>query len=704
MKTISLEKIICESNRKYTKDTGFEQLVKSIEQYGIIEPPVVRKLKGDQYRIIAGRRRIEAARRLGDTEVECIIRDDGYPDEETALIEDEELALTENVNRQDMHPLDEAAAFKRMADAGSPVEEIARYYARSPSAIYKRLRLVPLIEELKNWFRDGILDIAGAALLAELPEETQKKFFDNHETRYKNTTPEDIEKYGGIDKNAISQFFYKQQQNKISGCLGEACQACEKRTHNSDNDLFEEFSYLDDVCLDGDCYRAKWYEAINLALDEKIQEYGPDRTDKKIIFRNGFPAQLYKKATHANFSNVKYDVLKDKDFEFTGETDRKKDACWEIRIKSKYSPDDKEEENEIEVISVRRVGYKERPKVERPSSRGETESGTDEKQVERYGKEAIKAVAAERGTTAVELIKELNKKTNSYNFKDEINELVYERIIARRIKADTSEVEPLRDYFSMFLQHVDYETDGCSIEGGLIEKNFNDRQKRWLNDILGKKSLKEYRINLPDDVHCEVLRLFHFLLLCFGFDNILELDELKDIEKKKNIFWEYAGIDKDEYRALYIEAAKEVAAKALEPKPKKGGKKNETADSGAAHGEDVPVDASSAGSSSSKRGKGRAKKSVNETEHVRKCRVCGFEDDACKKCDGTTCRAGCSWVEEDLCSECKKCRTCKHNSSCTLKDDPDFKEDYCDNWELPDETDPEDNYPFEPDPEEDPEI
>jgi len=44
MKTIPLDKIICESNRKYTKDTGFEQLLNSIKQYGIIEPPIVRRM------------------------------------------------------------------------------------------------------------------------------------------------------------------------------------------------------------------------------------------------------------------------------------------------------------------------------------------------------------------------------------------------------------------------------------------------------------------------------------------------------------------------------------------------------------------------------------------------------------------------------------------------------------------------------------
>jgi len=683
-KTIPIDEIICESNRNYTKDTGFEQLVKSIEKHGVIQAPTIRQTK-DGFRIIAGRRRIAAKKQLGHKEVVCVVREKDDP------VDDEELALAENVNRQDMHPLDEAAAFRRMADAGTPIEEIARYYARSPSAIYKRLRLVPLIDELKNWFRDGILDIAGAALLAELPEEDQKQFCEDNE-EYGNRDPDYIEEYGAMHNQVIEQFIYKRQKNKISGLLGEQCKTCEKRTHNSGNVLFEEFDDFDDVCLDGDCFRTRWYLAIDLALTKEIAKYGKGKTDEKIFFKNGVPAELYKKATHANFSNVKYEVLKTKGFEFLGETDRKNDACWEI---GEWSMGDS--------ITVRRVGYKERVKEERPSARS-----ADKKVVESYGKDVMEAVASERGTTTVELMKALqDKKVYDSKFTREIEELVYERVIAKRIEAEASEVEnkPIRDYLSMFLYQVD--DDYYSREGSLVESKFNDRQKRWLNDILETKSLNKFLRGLPDDVYYKVQRLFHFLLLCVGLGySVPGVDDLKDIKKQDNFFFDYAGMSKDEYRALYIEAAKDVVAEALEPKPKKGGKKK-AADSGVAHSEDVPADDSGADSSSSKQGKGHARTSTEEPKQIRKCKVCGFADDECQKCDGKTCRAGCSWVEDDLCFECKKCRTCKHNSSCTLKDDPDFHEDYCDNWELPGKPDlDEDNYPFEPDddPEEDPEM
>jgi ParB/RepB/Spo0J family partition protein len=632
METISLDKIICESNRKYTKDEGFEQLLNSIRQYGIIEPPIVRVMEGGLYRTIAGRRRIAAAKQLGKAEVDCVVRGADDP------INDEEIALTENVNRQDMHPLDEAAAFRRMAEEGNAVEEIARYYARSPSAIYKRLRLVPLIEELKGWFRDQILDISGAALLAELPEEDQKKFYEEHEATFIEVPPEDIDETCRIGHQTISQFIYKHQRNKIKKCLGDECQACEKRTHNSSNDLFEEFSHMDDVCLDGDCYRAKWQKAINLALEEKIAEYGPHKTDKKIYFKSqfngGIPEQLYKRKTHAIFSNdeglhVEYEILKEKDWEFTGETGRKNGACWEIG--EMYGEDR---------IRIRRIGYKEKKKEERASPQSGAGSGQDKDEIKRYGP-ALKAVAMERGTSAEEMAKELQgKRVEGYDFTNKTEELVYERVVARRIEAEKTGAEPPRDYMSMFMRLVNEELYSGN---SFIEENFNDRQKQWYSDLVGKKTLKKFSLGLPE----EAQMLFHFMMLCIGFENdVPGLNDLKGIEKSPSLFWEYAGMDADEYRALYTQAAKEVVAKELEPKPKKAGKKKEAADTGP-HGGDAPEDAS--GSPPSKPRKGG--KRHGKKDDIRRCRVCGCTDDDCSQCIEKT-GEPCHWVEDDLCSAC----------------------------------------------------
>ena len=552
MESIPLEKIICESNRKYTKDNDFDQLHNSVMTYGIIQAPVVRRMEDGQFKVIAGRRRIEAARILKFVSVNCEVREADDP------VDDEEIALTENVNRQDMHPLDEAGAFKRMADNGNSVEEIARYYARSPAAIYKRLRLCGLTEELKMMFRDGQLNIAGAAVLAELPEDDQKDFY---ELYGKNDIIKEIE------HGQIYQFVNKKQRYVIKKCM-QGCEECKKRTHNENNELFAEFKHLGDVCLDAECYRKKWLEMLEAKLGEQeiqFKEAGV-QTDSKIKFAGGVLELLYKKATYVNIKDnyglqIKYEVLRDKDYAFSGETDRKKDACWFVHNDCNGA------------INVRRFGYKAKPpkeektKPESGSTAGKSSVGVIKKEdIKNYGEEAIEAVATDRGIAPNDLVKQLKeKKIFAHEFQNDIDDCIKERVIARKIEAAKKRLQPAGDYLSVFLRLLNGYIYTCDFS----EKAFNAWQKQWLEDLIGS-SLSKLSERLSD----EVQQLFHFLILSIGFDEVeVPLPEESKEDKEKNIFWHYAAMSEDEYHAMYIEAAKEVTANALDPKKKKNGKK-----------------------------------------------------------------------------------------------------------------------------------
>ena len=549
MESISINKIVCESNRKYTKDEGFDQLVNSIQQYGIIQAPTVRRMDDEQYKVIAGRRRIEAARWLKMTYVDCVIREESDP-----VDIDEEIALTENVNRQEMHPLDEAGAFKRMADAGNPIEEIARYYARSPSAIYKRLRLCGLVEELKSMLRDGTLNITGAAVLAELPDEGQQEFYE----LYKDTSLVEI--------NIITSFINKKQHYVIKPCM-KNCEGCNKRTHNDGNELFEECNDLRDICLDPDCYRVKWYEMIASRLEEQkiqLQEAGL-QTDEKIVFFNGIPEMIYKKASFVNITDsekqhIKYEILRNKDYDFTEETTRKKDTCWVIS-----------EHYEIGV-DVRRVGYKARPPREKKEI---TNTGNDNSSktlnggadIKKYGREAIETVAKERGVTPAELTKNLyDKKIWHFTFTSDVSDLVCKHIINNRIEMEANGVEPPDDYLSMFL--LLSEEEGY-FHGTFKETNFTDEQKQWYKNLIGNKNICKISAGLND----EAQKLFHFLILCIGFlVDMPTLENIKDINNE-NIFWKYAKITKEKYRDLYLKAAREIISDAMDNEQKKESKK-----------------------------------------------------------------------------------------------------------------------------------
>jgi ParB family chromosome partitioning protein len=146
-------KIEFTSDRTHGGEGNIETLAQSIKALGIIHPPAAKELADNKghYRIIAGRRRCAAAKLLGWKSIEIIV----HP----AKADEEAIALAENVNREEMHPLDEAERFRREMDSGKSAEEVARYYARSVSGIHQRVRLTNLVDGIKTMFRDGKMNL-----------------------------------------------------------------------------------------------------------------------------------------------------------------------------------------------------------------------------------------------------------------------------------------------------------------------------------------------------------------------------------------------------------------------------------------------------------------------------------------------------------------------------------------------------------------
>ena len=136
------------------------ELAASIRASGIVQPILVRR-RGERYQIIAGERRWRAAQALGLASVPVTLRD--VPDEQLL-----ELALVENVQREDLTPLEEAQAFQRLqSELGLTQEEIARRVGRDRTTIANTLRLLRLPRELRELLGRGALDAGHArALLA----------------------------------------------------------------------------------------------------------------------------------------------------------------------------------------------------------------------------------------------------------------------------------------------------------------------------------------------------------------------------------------------------------------------------------------------------------------------------------------------------------------------------------------------------------
>ena len=131
--------------RQNFDESAIADLADSIRQHGLIEPIVVRPMDAGGYQIVAGERRWRACRMLGMSEIPAIIRE--YTDFETAQI-----ALIENIQREDLNPIEEAAAYRTLMDEYSMTQEqLSKAVGKSRSAIANSVRLLNLRISFQNF-------------------------------------------------------------------------------------------------------------------------------------------------------------------------------------------------------------------------------------------------------------------------------------------------------------------------------------------------------------------------------------------------------------------------------------------------------------------------------------------------------------------------------------------------------------------------
>ena len=147
-------------------DEKLEELARSIKARGIIQPILVRPVAGG-YRIIAGERRWRAAQRAGLLRVPVVVREVAEGSDQQLL----ELALIENVQRENLNPVDEAIAYQRLADQFSLTqEEIAAAVGKDRSSVANFIRLLKLPEEVRADLAAGALTMGHARTLLALPD------------------------------------------------------------------------------------------------------------------------------------------------------------------------------------------------------------------------------------------------------------------------------------------------------------------------------------------------------------------------------------------------------------------------------------------------------------------------------------------------------------------------------------------------------
>ncbi len=233
--------------RKNFNEDALHELAESIKQVGVIQPLILQK-ENSYYRIIAGERRWRAARIAGLTEIPAIIK-------EYTPVEVIEIALIENIQREDLNPIEEAQAFQRLIqEFGLKQDEAAEKVAKSRTAITNSLRLLKLDERVQQMIIDGMISSGHGRTLLGLPDkdlqyEIAMKIFDNSmsvrdtERLVKTLTSQKAENQN--TQQAIDhQLAYKNIEEKIKSIMGTKVSI--KSKSNNKGKIEIEYYSIDD--------------------------------------------------------------------------------------------------------------------------------------------------------------------------------------------------------------------------------------------------------------------------------------------------------------------------------------------------------------------------------------------------------------------------------------------------------------------------
>ena len=155
--------------RAYFDDEALGHLADSIKELGVLQPLLVRQLAPDAFELIAGERRLRAAKRAGLQTVPIIVRD---ADNATSLAH----AIVENVQREDLNPLEEAVAYQQLIeDFQLTHEDVATRVGKSRTTVTNVLRLLQLSPTIQRYVRDGQLKMGHARALLGTPDRAMQE-------------------------------------------------------------------------------------------------------------------------------------------------------------------------------------------------------------------------------------------------------------------------------------------------------------------------------------------------------------------------------------------------------------------------------------------------------------------------------------------------------------------------------------------------
>ena len=236
--TVELNKLMAREDqpRKNFDDDSLEELANSIKADGVIQPIVVRKVN-DKYEIIAGERRFRASKLAGLEKVPVVVKN--VTDRKAR-----ELALVENIQREDLNPIEEAISLKTlMEEYKLTQQELSDIIGKSRSYIANNLRLLNLSDYIKEYLIRGELSPSqGRTLLSLETEEERKKYLDK--LLVKEVNIRDVEKKAKQSKNKNEDIFIKDICERLTEVLDAKVKINEKKKGGQ-----IEISYLNEADL-----------------------------------------------------------------------------------------------------------------------------------------------------------------------------------------------------------------------------------------------------------------------------------------------------------------------------------------------------------------------------------------------------------------------------------------------------------------------
>ena len=252
--------------RKTFNEDALRELADNIRKQGLLQPITVRPTVMDgtqqQYEIVCGERRYRALSLLNSVFVPCIVRE---------MTDDEafDAMITENLQRKDVDPIEEAVAFRLLSERGIKADELAARFGKSVRYIQDRIRLSQLKEPLCQAVSAGKITLRGGYLLARLKEDDQQAFIDDEYDEEYDYTTSDIEEW--LDRHFRNLWrapFHDGETLKEAwnpdGKLIRRCMNCEGNTCNH-GCLFADMKTEEPQCIDEVCYSRKcdifydWY-------------------------------------------------------------------------------------------------------------------------------------------------------------------------------------------------------------------------------------------------------------------------------------------------------------------------------------------------------------------------------------------------------------------------------------------------------------